>query len=298
MHLSSNPAIWYAIRASGVLAFVLLTCTVLVGVGLAGKVRLARWPRFTVDALHRYLGTLFWVFLGVHVVTTAVDSYVSLSIADIVVPFASSYRSLGLGLGIAATELLLALAIVNRMRDKLSYGFWRRAHYVNFAVWVGSTLHGLLTGTDSLVPLYAAAIASVTAAVGLRGHDLSDVNVFESAQARQRAGDEPLLPRSFRVGSQVQRLASAAPRKHRTAWIDAVRRTLLDLDHVRRDVVALDLVDRNPHALAGKSAGNEDDQAVDPPDSLTVLEQVLENDRISGESGGVGLSRAVVRQGF
>jgi methionine sulfoxide reductase heme-binding subunit len=64
VHLSSNPALWYAIRASGVLAFVFLTCTVLVGVGLAGKLRLARWPRFTVDALHRYLGTLFWVFLG------------------------------------------------------------------------------------------------------------------------------------------------------------------------------------------------------------------------------------------
>jgi methionine sulfoxide reductase heme-binding subunit len=168
MHLSSSPAIWYAIRASGVLAFVLLTCTVLIGVGLAGKVRLTRWPRFTVDSLHRYLGTLFWVFLGVHVLTTAVDSYVSLSITDIVVPFASSYRSLGLGLGIVATELLLALAIVNRLRDKLSYRFWRRAHYLNFAVWVGSTLHGVLTGTDNLALLYAASIAFVAAAVGLR----------------------------------------------------------------------------------------------------------------------------------
>jgi predicted ferric reductase len=168
VHLTSNPAIWYAIRASGVVAFVLLTCTVLVGVGLAGKVRLARWPRFTVDALHRYLGTLFWVFLGVHIITTAVDSYVKLSIADIVIPFASSYRSFGLGLGIVATELLLALAIVNRLRDKLSYRFWRRAHYLNFAVWVGSTLHGIFTGSDSLALLYAAAITFVVAAVGLR----------------------------------------------------------------------------------------------------------------------------------
>jgi methionine sulfoxide reductase heme-binding subunit len=168
MHLSSSPALWYSIRASGVVAFVLLTCTVLVGVSLAGKVRLARWPRFTVDGLHRYLGTLFWVFLAVHVLTTAVDSYVKLSITDLVIPFASSYRTTGLGLGIVATELLLALAIVNRLRDKLSYRFWRRAHYLNFVVWVGSTLHGVYTGTDSLVPLYAAAIMLVTAAVGLR----------------------------------------------------------------------------------------------------------------------------------
>jgi methionine sulfoxide reductase heme-binding subunit len=190
MHLSSSSALWYSIRASGVVAYVLLTCTVLVGVGLAGKVRLTRWPRFTVDALHRYLGTLFWVFLGVHVLTTAVDSYVKLSITDIVIPFASSYRTTGLGLGIVATELLLALAIVNRLRDKLSYRFWRRAHYLNFAVWVASTLHGVYTGTDSLVLLYATAIMLVTAAVGLRfasgGKVKSPLPADEARDGRRR----------------------------------------------------------------------------------------------------------------
>jgi predicted ferric reductase len=193
MHLTSSPVLWYAIRASGVVAFVLLTCTVLVGVGLAGKVRLTRWPRFTVDALHRYLGTLFWVFLGVHVLTTAVDSYVKLSIGDIVIPFASSYRTTGLGLGIVATELLLALAIVNRLRDRLSYRFWRRAHYLNFAVWVGSTLHGVYTGTDSLVLLYAAASVLVTAAVGLRaasgGKAKAPSPVADDRDARRRERD-------------------------------------------------------------------------------------------------------------
>jgi predicted ferric reductase len=193
MHLTSSPVVWYAIRASGVVAFVLLTCTVLVGVGLAGKVRLTRWPRFTVDALHRYLGTLFWVFLGVHVLTTAVDSYVRLSIGDIVIPFASSYRTTGLGLGIVATELLLALAIVNRLRDRLSYRFWRRAHYLNFAVWVGSTLHGVYTGTDSLVLLYAAAIVLVTASGGLRAASGRNAKplapVADDRDARRRERD-------------------------------------------------------------------------------------------------------------
>jgi sulfoxide reductase heme-binding subunit YedZ len=201
MHLSSNPALWYAIRASGVLAFVLLTCTVLVGVGLAGKVRLARWPRFTVDALHRYLGTLFWVFLGVHILTTAIDSYVSLSISDIVIPFASSYRSFGLGMGIVATELLLTLAIVNRLRDKLSYRFWRRAHYLNFAVWVGSTLHGVYTGTDSLMLLYAAAITLVLGVVGLR---------FTSGGKTARPAPPPAEDRDARLRDREARRAAGA----------------------------------------------------------------------------------------
>ena len=53
------------------------------------------------------------------------------------------------GLGIVAAELLLALAITNHYRNRrISYWFWRRAHYVNFAVWTAATLHGLGSGTD------------------------------------------------------------------------------------------------------------------------------------------------------
>ena len=230
MHLSSNPAIWYAVRASGVLAYVLLTCTVLVGVGLAGKVRLARWPRFTVDALHRHLGTLFWTFLGVHVLTTAVDSYVKLSFADLVVPFASSYRSFGLGLGIVATELLVALAIANRLKDKLSYRFWRRTHYLNFAVWGGSTLHGVFTGTDSLVLLYAAAITSVTAAVGLRlasggkAKEKRPGRPDEQAAARARDERPKAEPRPAPASGEDRRLVAATEAREARRRDRAARR--------------------------------------------------------------------------
>jgi hypothetical protein len=73
------------------------------------------------------------------------------------------------GLGIAAAELLLALAVSNHYRGRLSYRFWRRAHYLNFAVWSAATLHGLGSGTDRSSPwalaLYTGAVAAVSAAV-------------------------------------------------------------------------------------------------------------------------------------
>jgi sulfoxide reductase heme-binding subunit YedZ len=66
-----------------------------------------------------------------------------------------------------ALELTAALALTNRYRSRLSYRFWRRAHYVNFAVWVAATAHGLGAGTDTGLPwiliLYVPATGAVAA---------------------------------------------------------------------------------------------------------------------------------------
>ena len=62
-------------------------------------------------------------------------------------------------------ELLAALAVANRLRGRLSYSFWRRTHYLNFAVWTLAILHGLISGTDTGTPwavgLYIACISTV-----------------------------------------------------------------------------------------------------------------------------------------
>ena len=165
MHLTSDPALWYAARASGVAAYVALTAVVALGLGLGGKARLRYWPRFAVEDIHRFGGLLVGSLIGIHVVAIAVDSFLPFSLTQLFVPFTSPYRPLWTGLGIAAMELLLALAITNRYRARLPYRFWRRAHYVNFAVWTFASLHGLLGGTDRgatwLAIIYAVSVATV-----------------------------------------------------------------------------------------------------------------------------------------
>ena len=65
-----------------------------------------------------------------------------------------------------AAELLLALALTNRYRKRLSYRSWRRAHYLNFAVWTGAFVHGILAGTDSTAPWAIGLDTASAAAVG------------------------------------------------------------------------------------------------------------------------------------
>jgi sulfoxide reductase heme-binding subunit YedZ len=165
MHLSSSPAIWYAARASGVAAYVVLSFVVCLGLALGGKAQTRRWPRFSVEEVHRFGGLLVGSLIGVHVLAIAADSFLPFSLTQLLVPFTSSYRPLWTGLGIAAAEILVALAITNHYRRRLPYGFWRKAHYLNFAVWAFASLHGLMAGTDRgatwLAILYGVSVAAV-----------------------------------------------------------------------------------------------------------------------------------------
>jgi predicted ferric reductase len=163
---------WYVARASGIVAFGLLTLAVVAGLTLSGRARLRYWPRFAVEDVHRFLGLLTGTFIGLHIFTLLIDSYMPFSLTQVLVPGASSYRPLYTAFGVVATELLLALAITNHYRKRLSYGFWRRAHYLNFAVWGLALIHGIAAGTDrgatwaSLI--YIAAAAAVAGMVAWR----------------------------------------------------------------------------------------------------------------------------------
>ena len=175
MHLTSSPVAWYAARAAGIAAYVLLSVVAILGLTMARKASLRRWPKFALEDVHRFAGLLVGTFLAIHIGAIAVDSWLPFSIGAIIVPFVSTYRPLWIALGIVAAELLLALAITNHYRDRLSYRFWRRAHYLNFVVWTFATIHGIASGTDRSAPwlmaIYAVATASVGAAIVWRiGH--------------------------------------------------------------------------------------------------------------------------------
>ncbi len=170
--MTASPVDWYAARAAGVLAYVLLTGGVLLGTLLAGRVRLRRWPTFAVTDVHRFVGLLVGVFVSVHVLAIWLDTYVHFSLAQLVVPGAASYRPFWVALGIVATELLAAIALTNLLRRRIGFKRWRRVHYLTFLVWAGATVHGLGSGTDSstawLRLLYVLSIASVLGAVAWR----------------------------------------------------------------------------------------------------------------------------------
>ena len=88
--MSSN-ALWSTTRASGLIALILLTLTMVLGITTANTGRARNWPGFAQQEMHRRLSMIAVVFVGIHVLTSVLDTYVSIGWAAIVTPFTSAY---------------------------------------------------------------------------------------------------------------------------------------------------------------------------------------------------------------
>jgi methionine sulfoxide reductase heme-binding subunit len=171
--MSVGPSLyWYLTRATGAVALVLLTLSVVLGVAAIGRLRGPGVPRFMIDGVHRTASLLSVVFLVVHILTAVLDSFAPISLADAVVPFAGSYRPLWLGLGAAAFDLLLAVALTSVIRRRLGYQSWRAVHWLAYAAWPVAVLHGFGTGSDVhqswMLAIDLGCIAAVLASVVAR----------------------------------------------------------------------------------------------------------------------------------
>jgi hypothetical protein len=157
--------LWYATRATGTMTLLLLTATVVLGVAGTARWVSPRWPRLVTSGLHRNLSLLVVSFLAVHILTALLDTFAPVGWASVLVPFASAYRPLWLGLGTLASDLVLTLVITSLLRARLGLRAWRAVHWLAYAAWPVALWHGLGTGTDARLPLTLGIDVACAAAV-------------------------------------------------------------------------------------------------------------------------------------
>jgi surface antigen len=169
---SAPSAYWYTTRGAGVVALLLLTASLAMGIIDVSRWQSKRWPRFAVDGVHRMVSLMAIAVVAVHVATTLLDSFTQIGVRDAFVPFASSYRPIWVGFGALAFDLLLALAVTSLLRRRIGYAAWRFVHWVAYASWPLAVVHGLGTGTDAatgwMLMITLACLAVVLVAVGWR----------------------------------------------------------------------------------------------------------------------------------
>ena len=73
--------LWYATRGTGVVALLLLTAVVALGIAGTARFETERWPRVMTAALHRYLSLLAVAFVAVHVATAVLDPYAPIGLS-------------------------------------------------------------------------------------------------------------------------------------------------------------------------------------------------------------------------
>jgi DMSO/TMAO reductase YedYZ heme-binding membrane subunit len=156
---------WYSARAGGIVAWALLTASVVWGLVMSTKLKPPRVrPAWMLD-LHRFLGGLATIFTGVHVGSILLDSYTSFGLADVTVPFVSSWHPDRVAWGIVAMYLLLAVELTSLARRRLSHRVWRRIHVLSLPLFFLATMHFLVAGTDAANPLARLAMIGATGAV-------------------------------------------------------------------------------------------------------------------------------------
>ncbi len=170
---ATGPSVdWYLTRSTGAVALLLLSVAVALGVADVRRLSTSGWPRFVIDALHRNVSLLALLFLAVHIVTAALDSFASISLVAAFVPFVGSYRPFWLGLGTVAFDLLLAVILTSLLRQRVGQRAWRVTHWLVYASWPIALLHTLGTGSDVkttwLLLLSLACLALVLGAVLVR----------------------------------------------------------------------------------------------------------------------------------
>ncbi len=167
--VTSSTPLWYITRATGVVALVLLTTGMALGLLIATRFEDRHWPRFITIGLHRNMSLLALAFTAAHVLTTITDNFVPIDLQDSFIPFISPYRPFWLGLGAIAFDLLIALTVTSLLRARLGHRSWRLVHWTAYLCWPVAVLHGLGTGTDTrtrwvlvVTLLCVAAIACLT----------------------------------------------------------------------------------------------------------------------------------------
>jgi predicted ferric reductase len=161
-----SPTVWYFARSAGIVAYLLLSASVVAGTLMSGRATLT-WPRFAVEELHRFLAILTGIFIVLHGASLLLDRVVPISLAQELVPFTSHYRPLAVGLGVTTAELIAAVGLTNLFRRELPRRVWRRVHYLTIPTWLLATLHGLLAGSDVLDPWFAGIATAAITAVAL-----------------------------------------------------------------------------------------------------------------------------------
>lgn len=165
----SSSVLWYATRATGLMALVLLSATMVLGILTANRTSSPKWPGFALQDLHRRVSVITMGFLACHILTSVLDTYVHIGVASIVVPFASSYKRLWVALGSIGVDLLLAIAVTSWLRHRIRAGTWRAVHWLAYLSWPVALSHSFGIGTDMrqgwVIDLMLACIAAVVGAV-------------------------------------------------------------------------------------------------------------------------------------
>jgi sulfoxide reductase heme-binding subunit YedZ len=148
---------WLASRSAGVVAYLLLSGSVILGLAMATRLVPARDLR----VLHERIALLALGAVAAHGLLLLPDGWLHPGLTQILIPFTNGYRPLWTGLGILAAYGAAGLSLTYYARRRLGHRRWRAAHRFIPIAWALAAAHVIGAGTDA-VSLWLQVILAAT----------------------------------------------------------------------------------------------------------------------------------------
>jgi sulfoxide reductase heme-binding subunit YedZ len=200
---------WLASRASGIVALLLVTASVGIGLTMASKVLRRRRLGPALVRVHEQTAVAGLVAIGVHAVTLLFDPWLHPGVTGVLVPFAMGYRSLYTGLGVVAAYLAVLLGLSFYVRRTIGARLWRKLHRATVVVWALGVVHALGAGTDA----GSAWLQALALATGAPIVALFAVRVLRRPAPRRSASSPARKPPPAHTASTITGASVAAESK-------------------------------------------------------------------------------------
>jgi sulfoxide reductase heme-binding subunit YedZ len=180
---------WLASRASGLVALVLVTVSVFLGLMMSGKVMRRPGLAKKLLAVHEQAALAGLVAIAVHGIALLGDPWLHPGVAGVVVPFALGFKTLFTGLGVIAAYLAALLGLSYYVRRRIGAKLWRKAHRATVVVYLLGLTHALGAGTDASAVWFRWWVMLTTPVIG-------GLFVYRVLSGRARKQARARLPRS------------------------------------------------------------------------------------------------------
>ncbi|HEY1285226.1 MAG TPA: hypothetical protein VGF04_04000 [Solirubrobacterales bacterium] len=185
---------WLASRASGLVAMVLITISVGLGLAMAGKVMRRPGLSRKLLAVHEHTAVAGIIAIAVHGITLLGDPWLNPGVSGIAVPFTMAFRPLWSGLGIVGGYLAALLGLSFYFRRRIGARLWRKAHRATMLVYVFGLAHALGSGSDASASWFRWWVVLTAPVIG-------GLFVYRVLGGRvKRSGAEQRRPRPARPG--------------------------------------------------------------------------------------------------
>ena len=183
---------WYAVRTFGFLAYFVIAASVLYGLLLSTKILDSIAHRPVSFALHKDLAIVGMVLATLHALILIADQSFAFTPRAILVPFASPYSPVSVGIGQLTFYLSLVVTLSFYVRRQIGQRAWRLLHYATFLSFIGASYHGIMSGSDSgTFWAFWVYLIPVTAAVFLLAYRIV---ISVAGRARRSGADQALVP--------------------------------------------------------------------------------------------------------